>query len=190
MLLPKYSNTCIHARIFIGTRLWLPVYLIACFCTSAITQTCIWTIVHLHIYSFANILNHSVFCPSVQLHKQILRQTKPKELHPGITMVNLSLFVRICLFYTILSRPTFAFVNRRTNTWCFFGIFQPNGSEGIFATANSKVCFQPPEIFSVAQNDRPEGRCFWLRSRKILNHAEWMRPERNIEGGGNPSSTR
>jgi hypothetical protein len=39
--------------------------------------------------------------------------------------------------------------------WTFVGISQPNDSEGIFASANSKVCFKPPEIFSEAQNVGP-----------------------------------
>lgn len=37
----------------------------------------------------------------------------------------------------------------------FSGNYILNDSKGIFAPANSKVCFEPPEIFSVALNCRP-----------------------------------
>nr|WP_321355602.1 hypothetical protein [uncultured Draconibacterium sp.] len=46
-------------------------------------------------------------------------------------------------------------MRRRQMHWTFFGIYKPNDSEGIFATANSKVCFEALEMNSVLQNDRP-----------------------------------
>jgi hypothetical protein len=96
--------------------------------------------------------NQIFFKVFVRIQTQILRQTKLKKRNSCQALVKLSMFVCICLFHRILTLHTFAAMNGIQEHWIFVGNYQLNDSEEIFASANSKVCFAPPEIFSVAQN--------------------------------------
>ncbi len=72
----------------------------------------------------------------------------------------------------------------------FSGSYIPNDSEGIFASANSKVCFEPPEIFSVALNSRLPVGVFAPKSLNIKDGQSWKRKTESIKEAGNQNLIR